>query len=406
MMPEPQLVERYTLKITVISPTHIGVGDRLNSKSRLDGKTQIYAVDEALLFQEIAAKPTLLPQFERFCLGTDSLGVFLKTAAIPPEKVMLYSVPRWGANPISRDYFPFIKSPGRPPRPYIPGSSLKGAVRSAFLRAAVIGDEKLRARAAEWVKQSASGPRVNPKRADDTLDKRYFSAAPNDKNWQNYDWMRLFQFADAFSDTGDILAATETQLLSLRGDARTGYKLAEKTDRSSKPMVQNPEVLRPGVMLTGDLTLLLHLLSAQATETLHFREQRGSAAYLVRQCNAVAAEQIQQELAFAGKTGWGEGNDFYTGLANRLARLPANTCLLRLGWGAGYDDKTITDQLDDDTFETVRQAYARSMPVGYPGRNSGNAPLPKEFSPKSRKVALDARGRRLPLGWVQIELSK
>lgn len=111
-----------------------------------------------------------------------------------------------------------------------------------------------------------------------------------------------------------------------------------------------------------------------------------------------------QELAFAEKTGWSEGREFYTGLANRWAKLPSNVCLLRLGWGAGYDDKTITDQLDRDTFETVRQAYARSMPVGYPGRKPSNTPLAKEFSPKSRKVALDDKGRWLPLGWLRVEL--
>jgi len=404
MMSESQWVERYTLKIMVISPTHIGTGDRLDSKSRLDGKTQVYVADETALLQAIADTPTLLPQFERFCLGTDSLGGFLKTITLPPEKVMLYGVPRWGNNPIKRDYFPFIKSPERPPRPYIPGSSLKGAVRSAFLRAAILGDEKLRTRAAEWVRQSASGSRVNPKRADDTLDKRYFSSIPGDKNWQNYDWMRLFQFTDAFPGTADVLAATETHLLSLRGDTRAGYKLQEKTDGRGQPMTQNPEVLRPGVVLTGELTLLLYLLSASAAETLRFREQRGSIAYLVRQCNVVAQEQIMQELTFAEKTGWSEGREFYTGLANRWAKLPSNACLLRLGWGAGYDDKTITDQLDEDTFETVRQAYARSMPVGYPGRSATNPPLAKEFSPKSRKVALDDKGRWLPLGWLRVEL--
>lgn len=402
----PDLTTSYTLKITVLSPLHIGVGERLDAKSRVNLDGRVGVVDEAALIELVAQTPTLVLLFERFCLGADPLSNFLKDARIPPEKVLLYSVPRWSPNPISRDYFPFIKSPDRPPRPYVPGSSLKGAVRSALLRAAVIGDERLRARAAEMVRRQAQAPRPNPKRADDTLDKVYFSSSPADKNWQNYDWMRLFQFTDAFPVTQAPLAAAETHLLTLRRNKSGGYSIEEKLDFKNKPMAQNPEVLRPGVVLTGELTLLLYLLSPQAAETLHFRDQRGSIAYLVRQCNGVAQEQIGQELDFGAKVGWNDGQEFYNGLANRWSKIPPNTCLLRLGWGAGYDDKTITDQLDDATFETVRQAYGRSMPVGYPGRNPNNPPFPKAFSPKSRKVASDSKGRWLPMGWVQIEFQE
>ena len=388
------LHERYALSITVLSPVHIGTGERPSEKSRWEGKEQLYVVDEDALLQKIATSPALISRFEQFCLGPDGLGAFLTAERIPAESVLLYNVPRWGG-PARRDYFPFIKLPGKPPQPYMPGSSLKGAVRSAFLRAAVLGDAKLRARANEWISKEVERPYHSPKRADDMLEKAYFGKD------QHHEWLRLYQFTDSRPLTPDALAVAETRILSIRNEKGT-RTLQEKTvGYGGKLMTLFPEVLRPGVKLESDVIFLSYLLDPLAASELRFAPARGQIAYLARQCNRVAQEQILQELDFAKQTSWAEGEKFYNWLGKQLLDLPANGLLLRLGWGAGYDDKTITDLLDDDVFHKVLDGYR--LPVGRPGRRG--EPLPSPFAPKSRKVALDARGRWLPFGWIKVELA-
>ncbi len=387
------LTESYTLKITVLSPVHIGTGERPTDKSRWESGGQLTVVDEDALFRAVAANPARLSRFEQFCLGAVGLGEFLKKEGIVPESVTLYSLARWGG-PARRDYYPFIKIPGRPPQPYLPGSSLKGAARSAFLRAALLGDAKLRSRANDWIEDEVGRSYHNPKRADDALEKAYFGRD------QHHEWPRLYQFMDTHPLTPEALAVAETRVLSTRNNGGT-QTLREKEVAPDKLMQLYPEVLRPGVVLEGKLNFLTYLLTPPADAELRFNTQRSSAAYLIRQCNRVAREQIEQELIFAQKTAWTEGEQFYNRLANQLLALPSNTCLLRMGWGAGFDDKTITDLLDDKVFLDVINGYRLS--VGRPGRRG--APLPKPFAPKSRKVAQDSKGRWLPMGWLKIELS-
>lgn len=389
------LTESYTLKITVLSPVHIGTGERPTEKSRWESSGRLTVVDEDALFRAVAANPTRLSRFEQFCLNIGGLGEFLQKEGIAAESVASYSLPRWGG-PARRDYYPFIKIPGRPPQPYLPGSSLKGAVRSAFLRAALLGDDKLRARANEWVANEVKKPYHNPKRADDALERAHFGRD------QHHEWPRLYQFMDTHPLTPDALAVAETRVLSINNSsgART---LREKEVAPGKPMQLYPEIFRPGVVLEGKLNFLTYLLSSPADAELRFSTQRGSAAYLIRQCNRVAQEQITQELTFAQQTAWTEGEKFYTWLANQWAKAPANLLFLRLGWGAGYDDKTITDLLDDQVFVAALDGYR--LTVGRPGRRIQSPPLDKPFAPKSRKVAQDSKGRWLPLGWLKIELS-
>lgn len=400
-------VTTYGLKITVLSPVHIGTGERISIKARVDEGGKVGIVDEQALMCVLTQHPHLIAQFETFCFSEDSMGSFLRQHNIPAETVVAYTLPRWGQSPLSRDYFPFIKLPECPPKPYLPGSSLKGAIRSALMRAAVIVDERFRMRMAGRAKDATTRARPNPKTAGALLERHYFSTREGDKNWQNYDWMRLFQFTDAYPAVEDALALTETRLLSLRKLSSGRYKLEPKLDHFGKPMLQNPEVLRPGAVLHGELHILNYLLTGPASQELGFNAKRAEIGYLIRRCNQVAQEQIAQELDFASQVAWDDGTKFYNQLANRWANLTPNTGLVRLGWGTGYDNKTVTDQFDEETFETVRRAYARSMPLGYPGRNPTLNPLPQNLSPKSRKVAYEGiRGRWLPLGWIQVEFQQ
>jgi len=387
--------ETYTLQIKVLSPLHVGSGDRPGTKSRWLADGRVWLVDEAALLAQLSGRPHLLDRFERFCLDPrQSLLAFLKRERIDPEAVSLYSVRHLGVTP-NNFYLAHIKQPGKPPRPYLPGSSLKGAVRSALLRAELIGDEVLQREAAHLITGPLHG-RTRPSRrhADDALEKRVFGKD------QHHEWLRLFQFSDSAPIPLSRLWATEVRILSVQGQD-AGVHLEDKKGRGG-PVTLHPEVIRPGASFAARLTVLRQLLDPLAG-ALGFANARGSIDSLIRACNRVAAEQIRdQQLPFARKTGWDGGQRFYAGLGRQVVDLPENECVLRLGWGTGFDDKTITDQLGEETFVEVLDGYR--LGVGRPRRDLNRPPLRFPLAPKSRKVALDSKGRWVPLGWIKIAI--
>lgn len=387
----------YDVKITTLGPLHIGSGEKPGSKSRWLRDGRIWLVDEGALFQKIADAPHLLNRFEHFSLDKhQSLLGFLNAAHIDPKTVSLYKVRNLGGKP-NRYYFSHIKTPGRPPKPYIPGSSLKGALRSALLRARLIEDEGMKERAAELVRQQMWGHHPNSKQADDALERAVFG--PD----QHHEWTRLFQVADTQPiSTGDLWA-TDVRILSVRGPEGS-YRLEEKTLGGGRPLTLYPEVIRTLADLRTRLVIQDELLSSQASGALRFPQRYGDVAQLLKACNRTAKEQLIQEWTFARDTRWELGQRYYGWMVEQLEKAMQNdACLLRLGWGAGYDDKTVTDLLDDDTFREVLDTYG--LTVGRPGRRRNNPPMDKPFAPKSRNVALDSKGRWMPLGWVRMAVS-
>jgi CRISPR type III-A-associated RAMP protein Csm5 len=158
-------------------------------------------------------------------------------------------------------------------------------------------------------------------------------------------------------------------------------------------------------VLQTRLTIQDELLSSSVSGELRFPQEYGDVAQLLKACNRTAKEQFIQEWTFADETNWRIGQGFYGWMTDQLEKaMQSDGCLLRLGWGAGFDDKTMTDLLDDDTFREVLDTYG--LTVGRPGRRRSNPPMDKRFAPKSRNVALNRKKQWLPLGWVRLEITE
>lgn len=391
-------MQTYDVKITVLSPLHIGSGERPGRKSRWHDQGRVWIVDQDALFRQLSDSPRLLSRFEQFCLNRHKkLGDFLHSARVDPQTVALYHLPCIGGWP-NNYYFSHIKVPGRPPQPYIPGSSLKGAIRSALLRARLIDDARMEKKAAGLVRQQMGGYRPSRKHADDALERTVFG--PD----QHHEWTRLFQVADTQPISVENLWATEVRIRSVRG-SEGRYCLEEKKLGRGRPLTLYPEVIRPRSVLQTRLTIQDELLSSSVSGELRFPQEYGDVAQLLKACNRTAKEQFIQEWTFADETNWRIGQGFYGWMTDQLEKaMQSDGCLLRLGWGAGFDDKTMTDLLDDDTFREVLDTYG--LTVGRPGRRRSNPPMDKRFAPKSRNVALNRKKQWLPLGWVRLEITE
>lgn len=138
---------RFSLTLRMLSPVHVGTGEELTPESYVirqeDGAAVLAAIDLPALLSSLteadrnsfnlAADADDLVAIRRFVREQAASGRFdLWTAGVDPDLEDRY---QRGLDDVSAELaiHPMTRT-GRPPQPYIPGSSLKGAIRTAVLQ--------------------------------------------------------------------------------------------------------------------------------------------------------------------------------------------------------------------------------------------------------------------------------
>lgn len=147
-------MKHYTLKLTVVTPFHVGSGVKYSKKEYyVDTKTQtVTLMDMNKVMGWIAeqGREDLVVAFESFMMSRDDNDIrdFLTRRIHMPEavqkKCVLYSFSCSGAfsrDKNKRDISAFMRDAEG--RPYVPGSSFKGALRTVLL-VKMLRDGKLR----------------------------------------------------------------------------------------------------------------------------------------------------------------------------------------------------------------------------------------------------------------------
>jgi CRISPR-associated protein Csm5 len=379
-MSEPVIQKR--LSIQVLSPLHIGDGGRLRRKQFARSGNQVVIAEEARLLARVQTSPRLLDSFLQFCQNPNqSLEEFLRDYRIQPAEVG-YALRAQGA--VGVEVYTFVK--GADGRPYLPGSSLKGALRSALLRASLLADPE-RLRAANALVREHLRKRDRAGRISGDLEKRVFGQD------QHHDWMRLFQFGDSAPVERTRLQVAEVKVLSV-----SGASLAEKQTRAGRDMLLNPEVLTVGA-LEGTLTINAHLLDASGpARRLGFAPHEQTVNDFQRACNRAASALLEGEIAFYERYGETGLADWHRRLRTQLDQLGPNECLMQLAWGSGFTPKTATSLLEERIFEDVRWAFNLGK---FARGTDGKRQLVRPF-PKSRKVVYRNHEPAEPLGWIKL----
>lgn len=137
-------MKNYRVKLTAVTPFHVGSGVRYSKKEYyMDERTQtVTLMDMKKIMGWIASqgREALVEAFETFMMARNDNNIrdFLTRRISMPEaeqkRCVLYSFKCGGAlgeNVRNRDLFAFMR--GADGRPYVPGSSLKGALRTVLL---------------------------------------------------------------------------------------------------------------------------------------------------------------------------------------------------------------------------------------------------------------------------------
>ncbi|KPL73730.1 hypothetical protein ADN00_14255 [Ornatilinea apprima] len=367
----------YRLKLSTLSPVHIGAGQelRMGFDFMLYEKLTWRLNEDAIL----AAKEKQLQVVRdgRYPLP----GQMLNEADFDNPRFFRYvlrGTPR--SSKTDARLQACIKDPFD--RPFIPGSSLKGALRTAL---AWTGWDEVKPR----LDRSA----LNNSRqwAGQNLEHNLFGPNPNK------DLLRALQVSDSFTEArpDDCLIVVNAQVVTPRA--------------SGSPI--ELEAIRPNQVFTGSLRVDDTLFSEAANRVLGFNNRKRWLEELLPRAqkhSLARIAELQEWFTHVDLEGADKIAAFYRQLQN--ANLGANQALVQVGWGSGWDGKTFWTHLkrDEGFFEAIVSQY-RLNRAGNSRRQRGDA------FPKSRRTAMstktDAQGRQVsrlsaPFGWMIIELEE
>lgn len=362
----------YTLTLKTLTPLHIGDGEELRQDFdfvSFNGRT--YRLDEDAI---LAAKES---KWARLQAGSFPLpGKLLDEPDFQNSALFRYwmsGVPR--SKKVDARVKSFIKDVYD--CPYIPGSSLKGALRTALAwtgwkEVKPLLDRNAIGRSRSWAAQP--------------LEKKLFGPNPN------HDLLRALHVADLTGPAkpGEGLLLLNAQVLTKK-EAGSPVEL---------------EALRGDTELRGSLTIDDALFSPLAERELHFNDRQHWLKELPARIQAHSLARIRR------LTEWFETAEncapiasFYRTLAG--LQLEPGSALLQVGWGAGWDGKTFWTHLTDEKelFEQlIRDFRMHKAAPGSPPRKTGDA------FPRSKRAAMlvkdGAAVAAAPFGWVLITLEQ
>lgn len=214
-------------------------------------------------------------------------------------------------------------------RPLIPGSSLKGAIRTALFA------EYLRSSGSEEFRQrNIPRARGNPKMAAKSLSDAYFSPGAKGGKEPNHDWMRAWKVGDSSFGLSDLTLA-DVRFLNLAPD----LKWKNMAGRNSVADWQGAsgvyvECLQPGSVShvqIGIDDLLLHDKLAQKqlnwqADTLNTFED------LREKLNHHSEYRLRREVEFYGKHGCSDAMNSCIQLMQTMEN-EERAIYLQMGWG-------------------------------------------------------------------------
>ena len=363
-------------QLRTITPVHIGTGETLSQIDGFYDNGRWHRID-------IDAVLAAIPESELNRL-TIAMGQrnFQWGGYLPTNQSSAHYTLPCPEDPRETEIREAIKHPSS--RPMIPGSSIKGAIRTALLWDLIGEDNK----EAQNELRAQLQRRSNRSWAGQPIERRVFGKDPN------HDLMRAVQISDTAPIPIDALemGVAWTVTLNQRGE------LVQKREgnREYKTFV---EQIRAEQICDFSIKIDKSLFRQREKRELGYsdRQEQVVCEELAEACNFVAKDLANAEADFFDDHNLDEIVKFYDDLLQRIENMSSGAFVLPIGWGTGYRAKTVTELLtvDDNDLMNLRKHYR----LGESRSRRGDY-HPK--FPKTRRVLYDGLRPKFPLGWVQI----
>jgi CRISPR-associated protein Csm5 len=378
-------------RLTCLTPVLIGDGQRLAPIDYMVWRDQVNVLDQKRIFRLLAKGPRLesyLNQLRRAeKLDFASWGGFAQNFAgrrIPFEHTSSAALLERAA---AVDCFiPTFAS--CPAGLYLPGSALKGPVRTALLM------ERLTEQ--HWTDLAAKMGGERPLRRPAELLESSLLGAPGVSRTKPVLFSDSKPVGSACTKVYLVRVAT---LVARGGKLELGWKqvnrgtVAPQRIEDSTPLFV--EMAQPGTVFEGGYQERPAFRKPEMLRALRWREPAGRAK-MIEALNAASERILAVQLQYAEQAGLPYLKRTVEALIQRLGDIRAarQGCLVNLGWGGGF----LTKSAGPDTgLEPYRQilkqsyAYSRAIQTGLP-------------FPKTRKVLfLSGHPASLP-GWAHLDM--
>lgn len=387
-----KLLKTYTMTIETLTPVHIGTGEVLINNFDFvvhNGKTYRLNVDRVLDYLWPADVDAL------------SKGDMEKLTRTPPGELLKKpaDLQRPGLVMYEMDGEPRVK--GRDAgqireqikdvygRLYIPGSTIKGAIRTALARH--LAKKALNVGAYSFIPKE-----VEREKADDELERVLFRPGQDSAN---YDLLRALHICDSEPVKNRLRLANVRVFRGAQGQSPIEVEAI-------------PEGIHFQCTIAVDQYLLGH------AGELGWHKIRNALSEILQICQEQVLAEISAEITYYQEIEMAKQSKEYQEILGLLEKeyKPAlemlreqgsksRAMLLRIGWAGGWENKTLGSDLlakDPGEFCKLRQRFGLGRPLPMKG---GWTPS-KEF-PLSRRLVVNQQDKPVaPLGWVLVTLKR
>ena len=393
---EDLLNKKYTVELEVLTPLHVGAGsekDWMKGADFIEDKRKVYVLNQRKLLKYIS-----VDELSNFLVKKDDRGLKNKISG-SPETVsdLIFNSPASTDNDIKV----FIKN-GLTNKPIVPGSSIKGAIRSILLNHFLNGKK--------------------PNRLDE---KTYFGSSTDGD-----EFMRFIKISDTDFDKTELINTKIFNLFGTTPNLNGGWKheLKGGTNGTFKQTGFNTiyEVIKPNSI--GELSISISEKQLKNFNLKKFYENELIKAEKIfdekkrhKKVNTIKTLQktiekkqklvseninsvfaiinqhtkayIDKEIAFFKKYSNGQTVNIIQNLEYVKSQIPADnsSCVLKMSAGSGFHSITGDWQFDDFSIN------------GVAGGRVSRGQLNRQDSAKSRKIAVDGDNFYL-MGFVKLSI--
>lgn len=407
----------YRCAYHTLSPVHIGTGETLRPFEYLVLGDNFVVPDlESILTATPAAGNRFLTELTRRSpaqLAKTRLVELLDPAAAANPKIARYRIPVMtddrkfsvatllASNVGEALVRTAIKTPDD--RAYIPGSSVKGALRTAWLygQLAKSDTSHMCERALEIAAKANRSPE---RRVDERFTEAFFlgEAAKDEKFKGTFDVFRAVRVADSTpKPVDDVLTLAGARVLSVGVPARGLER--DHINTSYKPYWIFCETIDERMTLPGRISIDNQMLTSPEAQQkfLWSEEQKALSIKALRDAaNQFAARLCDWEIGYFSRAqDVAPILEFYEDLKSQVADPADNEFFLSIGYGSGWQKMTPGTLFQASASPQVFEDFRRTF-------NLARQHTAFEF-PKSRKlVMLGDTMPYAPFGWVRVRFEQ
>ena len=383
-----RLHKLYKLTIDVLTPLHIGTGDNL----LLDydfavQKNKTWVFNESALLDYIYEGVDNDHLIDR--LQTVSAAQLLKANDYIEGSPLFRYVMQGKPNATTSGSRIQQQIKNADDQPYIPGSSLKGAIRTALLSGSW-NDERL--------KHQDAFPAVNQfwrnnKFAAQSIEHTVFGGTGMQGQagkFPNYDLMRALQISD--SNPIDAHSLRVEAVVVQVGDKEPGAPIALETIQKDSRFEMTLGL--DGFLIQKDISKQLGWDAVRK----HYPLLRNIPTFV----NDFTFDRFERD---AGRETSGVWKSAESWLRKQAETLADNQFMLQLGWGGGWDSKTMASHLSKNRplLHQLNEQYKIFRPGGQRGVIDVRQ---KKLVPTSRRIVTRNEKLHAPMGWIKVTMEE